>query len=228
MKQIDNIINLFYPNTCRICGRTLSTHENYLCLHCIQNIPRTDFHIKDSHPAEQLFRGKIEIEEAFSFFYFTPNSNYRQLIHQIKYNGEKHCGQYMGTLFAQELVRDGKLQDIDIIIPVPLHRSKERRRGYNQSEWIAKGIANVIHKNVNSHLLYRKRKNESQIYKSLYDRWLNTQQTFQLDKSTNIEDKHILLIDDVVTTGATLLACAEALSGLKNCKLSLLTLAITQ
>lgn len=228
MKLIDNIVNLFYPHICRICGRTLLTHEKFLCLHCIQNIPRTDFHIKESHPAEQLFRGKIETEEVYAFFYFTRNGDYRQLIHQIKYNGEKRCGQYMGSLFAQELVRDGKLQDIDIITPVPLHRSKERRRGYNQSEWIAKGVADVIQKDIHSRLLCRKRKNESQIHKSLYERWLNTRLTFQLDETADIEGKHILLVDDVITTGSTLLACAEALSELKNCKISLLALAIAQ
>lgn len=228
MKRIGNIIDLFYPRTCLICGRALLAHEKHLCLHCIQNIPRTDFHTKDSHPAEQLFRGKIEIEEVYAFFYFTLNGDYRHLIHQIKYNGEKRCGQYMGYLFAQELIRDGKLQDIDIIVPVPLHRSKERRRGYNQSEWIAKGIAEAIRKDVYPRLLCRKRKNESQIHKSLYERWLNTRSTFQLNETADLEGKHILLIDDVITTGATLLACAETVSRIKNCKISLLALAIAR
>ena len=177
---------------------------------------------------EQLFRGKIDIQDAYAFFYFTQNGDYRHLIHNIKYKGEKLCGKYLGTLFASELLKDGKLQDIDIIVPVPLHRSKERARGYNQSEWIAKGIADVIGKEVCPHLLYRKKKNESQTHKSLYERWLNTHSAFYLQETAGIKDKHILLIDDVVTTGATLLACAEALSKSENCKISFLTLAITQ
>lgn len=177
---------------------------------------------------EQLFRGKIEIQDAYAFFYFTKNGDYRNLIHKIKYYGEKRCGQYLGYLFATELLTDKKLLDIDIIAPVPLHRSRERHRGYNQSEWIAQGVANATGKEMRPHLLCRKRKNESQTHKSLYERWLNTRLSFYPQEADDIEGKHILLIDDVVTTGATLLACAEALLEYKNCKISFLTLAITQ
>ncbi len=177
---------------------------------------------------EQLFRGKIDIQEAYAFFYFTKNGDFRHLIHDIKYNGEKRCGQYLGRLFAAELLKDGKLNDIDIIAPVPLHRSKERTRGYNQSEWIAKGIAEATGKEMRPHLLCRKKRDESQTHKTLYERWLNTRSAFYPDKTEGIEGKHILLIDDVVTTGSTLSACAEALLGKENCKISLLTLAITQ
>ena len=108
-KQIGNIIDLFYPRTCRVCGRMLLTHEEFLCLHCIHNIPRTDFHKKESHPMEQLFRGKIDIQDAYAFFYFTQHGDYRRLIHNIKYKGEKRCGKYLGRLFASELLKEGKL-----------------------------------------------------------------------------------------------------------------------
>ena len=107
-KQIGNIIDLFYPRTCRVCGRMLLTHEEFLCLHCIHNIPRTDFHKKESHPMEQLFRGKIDIQDAYAFFYFTQHGDYRRLIHNIKYKGEKRCGKYLGSLFASELLKEGK------------------------------------------------------------------------------------------------------------------------
>ncbi|MEI3341682.1 MAG: phosphoribosyltransferase family protein [Coprobacter fastidiosus] len=142
---------------------------------------------------------------------FTQHGDYRRLIHNIKYKGEKRCGKYLGSLFASELLKEGKLQDIDIIAPVPLHHSRERARGYNQSEWVAKGIADVIGKEVYPHLLCRRKKNESQTHKSLYERWLNTHSAFYVQETSKIKDKHILLVDDVVTTGATLLACAEAL-----------------
>ena len=177
---------------------------------------------------EQLFRGKIDIQDAYALFYFTQHGDYRRLIHNIKYKGEKRCGKYLGSLFASELLKEGKLQDIDIIAPVPLHHSRERTRGYNQSEWVAKGIADVIGKEVYPHLLCRRKKNESQTHKSLYERWLNTHSAFYVQETSKIKDKHILLVDDVVTTGATLLACAEALLKSGNCKISLLTLAITQ
>ena len=220
--------DLFYPRTCLVCGHALQSHEKHLCLHCIQNIPRTQLHLhSEDNIMEQLFRGKANVEKAVAFFYFTHDGDYRHLIHQIKYNGEKECGRYLGEIYARELGLDF-FSDIDLIIPVPLHPKRLKNRGYNQSEWIAMGISDFTGIEIDLHLIGRSGSTETQTNKNRYERWENTQNIFSLDNTAEIEGKHLLLIDDVVTTGVTLLSCINTLSNIKNIKISLLTLAMTQ
>ena len=198
-------------------------------MHCLTKIPRTNFEKKPyNNPAEQLFRGKVPIEKAVSFFYFTNESPYRDLIHLTKYAGEKECGFYLGALYARELMSENFFCDIDLIVPVPLHPKRLRKRGYNQSMWIAKGISEITRLPIEDKLLFRTGPNESQTHKSRYQRWENTRDIFTKGNYSQAEGKHLLLIDDVITTGATLLACTETLSTIKNIKISVLTLAIAE
>ena len=177
---------------------------------------------------EQLFRGKIDIDRAFAFFYSTPHSQYRSLHHHIKYHNGKECARYLGKLYAEELCETGLLDDIDLIIPVPLHRTRMRKRGYNQSEWIALGISDITGITLDTQSLIRPKANPSQTHLSLYERWLNTHNIFSLSPNHNCTDKHILLVDDIVTTGATLLACAQTLRTAQPRNISLLTLSFAQ
>lgn len=222
------LLDLLFPRLCAVCGSRLQSDETHLCLHCLRHLPRTDFHKESEHAMEQLFRGKIDIDRAFAFFYSTPHSQYRSLLHHIKYHNGKECARYLGKLYAEELCETGLLDDIDLIIPVPLHRTRMRKRGYNQSEWIALGISDITGITLDTQSLIRPKANPSQTHLSLYERWLNTHNIFSLSPNHNCTDKHILLVDDIVTTGATLLACAQTLRTAQPLNISLLALSFAQ
>lgn len=230
--MISNLLNdladLFYPRTCAVCRRVLLRDEPHLCTHCLQSIPRTDYHRTPFNPMEQLFAGKFAAERCSAFFFFRHDSDFRRLIHHIKYHGNKECGAYLGQLFAEELAGDGFFDTIDYIVPIPLHKRKLRRRGFNQSEWIAAGISAYTRIPVRTDLLEHRRENESQTRKGIYTRWLNTRDVFHAPHTPGIEGCHLLIIDDVVTTGATISACAESLQKSNRVKISVLTLAIAR
>ena len=173
----------------------------------------------------QLFLGKVPIEKCAAFFFFSTPSDARQLIHHIKYHGGKQCGFTLGKIYANELLHSGFFDDINALVPVPLHPEKLRRRGYNQSEWIARGIEQVTGIEVYTEWLYHSQNTKSQTGKNIYERWLDTRTAYETDSELDLSDKHILLVDDVVTTGATLLAWAQALYLHGKPRISCLTLA---
>lgn len=226
-RLISEFVDLFYPRLCIICQRALMTNERHLCLHCLQQMPRTNYHTKVDNPIEQLFWGKVEIESAYSYFFFLPEGDFRHFIHAIKYGGETDAARYMGARYAAELQAAGKLSDIDYIVPVPLHPKRLRQRGYNQSEKIACGISEILQKPVRTDILYRKYATETQTHKSVYERWKNMQGIFDT-KNTDIPlYSHFLLVDDVITTGATLIACAQQLlQRYETARISIVTLAV--
>ena len=222
------LLDLFYPRLCVVCGSRLHEGEQHLCLHCLQHLPRTQYHREESQPMEQLFRGKTEAAFAIAFFTTSPRSEYRNVLHYIKYHDGKECARYLGRLYAEELSASGLLQKIDLLVPVPLHRSRLRRRGYNQSEWIARGIADATGIPVDTTSLLRQKANPSQTRLSLYERWLNTRSIFALREGCDLQGRRLLLVDDIVTTGATLLACAETLQAAAPEKIAFLTLSIAR
>ena len=206
-----DIADFFFPRTCRVCGKVLLHNEEYLCMQCMLDMPRTDFALDPDNAMAQLFYGKLPIERAVAYFYFTKGSDYRRLIHRIKYNGEKECGYYLGVMMARELSSTTVFEGIDYVVPVPLHRKKYRKRGYNQSEWIAQGIADELGVELSTESLVCRTQRESQTQKGIYERYLATREAFELLPDSSLVGAHVLLVDDVVTTGATLLACGEEL-----------------
>lgn len=223
-----DIADFFFPRTCRVCGQVLLRNEQHLCMHCLLAIPRTDFCNRPDNAMAQLFYGKLRVKNAAGFFFFAKGSDYRQLIHHIKYHGEKECGEYLGQLFVRENIDSGFFDGIDCVIPVPLHPKKERQRGYNQSEWIARGVARELNIPLVSDALVCRTHKSSQTRKGIYDRYLSTRDTFDVLSGNALQDKHILLVDDVVTTGATLLACGEALAKSGVEQVSMATLAVAR
>ncbi|MCD7710774.1 MAG: ComF family protein [Porphyromonadaceae bacterium] len=222
------LLDLLFPRLCVLCGRRLQEHESYLCLSCMQHLPKTNIHLKEENLMEQLFRGKADIARTFAFFYTSSQDEYRNILHEIKYRGGKECARYLGDLYARDLCESHSLDDMDVLIPVPLHPSRKRQRGYNQSEWIAKGIADRTGLKIDTRHLIRSKATPSQTHLSIYDRWLNTQMIFKLLPGHDFTGKHLLLIDDIVTTGATLLACAKTLEEAHPRAISLLTLSIAR
>ena len=222
---IDDVIELLYPSKCITCSQRLSAHEVYLCAKCWVDLPVSRFQAEPDNKVAQLFWGRVNIENAVSWFHYRKGSRYQNLIHYIKYKGLKELGQEAGKRFGRVLAESGMFSDIGILVPVPLHKMKEKKRGYNQSEWIASGVALALQIPVVSNNLFRQIFTPTQTRKNRFERWQNVDGIFGLKNHAEFEGRHILLIDDVVTTGSTLEACAWELLKIKDVKVSIATLA---
>jgi ComF family protein len=200
-------------------------NEYILCTECYVSIPRTNFHFVPDNPVAQMFWGRCVIDKATSFSFYTRGSRIRKLIHNMKYRGHKEIGYELGKLYSSSLKASGFFDDLEIIIPVPLHHSRLRKRGYNQSEYIAHGIAEVAGLEVETRCLKRVSGAGTQIRSTRFDRWINVEGTFTVDYPELLNGKHILLVDDVITTGSTIESCANELLKIKNVKVSVVALA---
>ncbi len=221
---IEAVTGLFYPRICPACKDLLNINERVLCVKCISEFPYTNYHLDAENDMAKLFWGRVMIENAASFFYFRKGSPYQHIIHEIKYNNHKNLGKDMGKWFGCEL-KDTPFSYADIIIPVPLHYKKLKKRGYNQSEIIANGLSEAMNIPVETNALMRTVNTDTQTRKSKYERWTNVDGIFKVISPQKIKGKHVLLVDDVVTTGSTLEACASAVLAIENTKVSVLTLA---
>lgn len=224
-QAISDLTEMFFPKLCATCGERLISQEKYLCFNCWHDLPVTNFHLKSENKVAQLFWGRVKIENATSFFSYKKGSRYQQLIHFIKYRGVKELGLEAGKRFGIVLKDTKIFDDIDVVIPVPLHPLKYKKRGFNQSDWIAEGVAQTLQKTVSKNNLIRKVFTSTQTQKNRFERWQNVEDIFEINTIKDIQGKHILLIDDVVTTGSTLEACAFELLKISDVKVSIATLA---
>ena len=226
-KEIFNhFIGLFYPNICAVCKQNLLIGEKTICLSCLQKIPRTRLHLVKDNVIEQRFWGKVQLERATAFYYFTKKSKFQKILHQLKYNNNKEIGIATGKYAAAELVESEDFANFDYLVPVPLHPKKLQKRGYNQALCIAQGLAEILKGEIDAENLVRAIENPTQTKKSVYERWENTKGIFAVKNPQLFENKRILLIDDVLTTGSTLIACVEAIHEVCNAKVSVFTLAV--
>lgn len=225
-KLLSNLIGLFYPNICLICNENLNKSEQQICLKCLREIPRTNFHLQKDNPVEKRFWGKADIQKASSFFFFTKGSPFQKLLHELKYRDNKEIGELMGAYAATDLIADPDFATVDLIVPIPLHPKKYIKRGYNQSELICNGLAKVFKKPVETKSLRRLKENTTQTRKTVYERYENTAGIFEVVNGETFENKHVLLVDDVLTTGSTIEAAIQALKTCKGIKISIFTLAI--
>lgn len=222
---LNDFSELFFPRLCLVCGNNLLKQERLVCLQCLHHLPRTNFHLEEKNPVAEIFYGRVPIELATAFFYFKKGSNYQKLIHSLKYKGLKEVGTLMGQQLGMDLSQSQQWNSVDIICPVPLHPKKEKKRGYNQSEYIARGIAEKMGKQLSTDNLRRVVYTETQTRKGRYERWENVEGIFELSSPSEWNGKHILLVDDVLTTGSTLEACATAIHSTTNARVSVATLA---
>lgn len=219
--------HMFYPRLCAGCSKPLLSEEEVLCLNCsIYNLPRTAYHHIPENETFMRFAGRVPVERATSLAYFTPDGLLQHLLHGLKYNDKKEIGTYLGRQLAYDMQQTGWSRGIDGIIPVPLHPQKEALRGFNQALVIAEGMQDVLGIRVYDKALRRTRFTETQTKKTREERMENMQGAFEVSAGGEPEDKHILLIDDVLTTGATLEACALAFAGIRGVKISMATIGI--
>ncbi|MBO5699626.1 MAG: ComF family protein [Bacteroidaceae bacterium] len=231
-KLLTDIRLVFFPIHCMVCGRRLSPNEKHICVACLMDFPHTYYDASPGNPIERLFWGKIPIIKANALFFYHSQNAYTNLITQLKYNQRTDLGLYLGRLMAKQVSNTDFFKNIDYIIPVPLAKQRVRKRGYNQCEYIAKGIQDITAIPIHTKAIQRCKNNPTQTHLTREERILNVADIFKLSqpldvhKHHELENKHVLLIDDVLTTGSTIMACASVLATIPNIKISIYTAAV--
>ncbi len=220
----ESLLQLFFPHICAGCGSDLLNKENLLCIRCLDAMPATQYEFHTDNPMEKIFWGRLPIEKASAQYYFTKDSLMQRLMHQIKYKNNKELCAFLGRLMGQQLKQSDRFSDIDALVPLPLYPEKEKSRGYNQANLLCMGMAETLQIPVLTNSIIRTHHTETQTKKGRVDRWLNMENKFEIADEDLLKNKHLLLVDDVVTTGSTLEACGIALLKAANSKLSIATL----
>lgn len=224
-KEIRNsVFQLFFPHICEGCGSDLLNEESTLCLRCLSKLPCTDFSIHTNNPLEKIFWGRLPLNAGTSQYYFTKASLMQRLMHQLKYRGNKELGLQLGRLMGLTLQQSTRFAGVDALLPLPLFEKRQKLRGYNQATIICEGIAEVLQLEILEDVVVRVQHTDSQTKKGRIERWQNIEGKFLLHDSSVIRNRHILLVDDVITTGATLEACGIELLKEANVSLSIATL----
>jgi ComF family protein len=224
---IDDFLHLLFPHICLGCNSDVLNAEDELCVACLSNLPETGFLFTYANPVERIFYGRLSVEKAGSAFYFNKDSVIQNVIIQLKYRSNQKAGIFLGKLLGQRILNCARFDDVDLIIPLPLNDKKLNKRGYNQSQVIARGVASVWHKPVVTSAVERIFFTETQTHKDRIARWQTMEGVFIVTQPSLLENKHVLLVDDVLTTGATLEACGAAILKVPGVKLSLVTVAYT-
>ena len=220
-----DFVNLLFPKLCQACKANLVGTEELICTPCLFNLPYTNFHTQPNNIVARQFWGKIDLQYAYALLYFEKGGKVQHLMHQFKYQGMQKIGNKLGDISGQQLLQNIQLQQIDYIIPVPLHKSRLRERGYNQSANFAHGLATQLPARVEEHNLVRTVKTATQTHKTRFARFENMQQVFAVEHPERLQGKHVLLIDDIITTGSTLEACARELLKIDGLQLSIAAMA---
>jgi ComF family protein len=223
---ITGLADMAWPNLCLLCERPLVHGEQHVCLNCLYELPsihEVTFH--DNNTSDR-FLGKIEFERAASGFRYNKDSNIQKALELLKYKGEKEIGCCLSSVSAHQLKEKGFFNGVDLLIPVPLHKFKQKKRGYNQSEWIAKGLYEVTGIPINTTLLGRTVHNATQTTRNLWSRWENAQGLFETINPDAFSGKHLMLVDDVLTSGSTLVACGQVLLQIPDVRISFFALAL--
>lgn len=228
MKGLQNLFNLFYPNVCVCCDQYLLDQEKIICIECRLDLPFINNSDISSNPLTQTLEGRVFLEKGVSFLYYHPEGKVKKLIHQLKYKNNQKVGIFLGEWFGQKLLKTTKFSDIDFIIPVPLHKNKLKLRGYNQLTKFGKSLSSILKIEYLEGVLIRNAMTKTQTFKKRVDRFKSLTNNFTITNTDILINKHVLLIDDVVTTGATLEACCNELLKVEGVKISIVTIALTE
>lgn len=220
------ILNLFFPKVCYACSHLLTDNEHHICTSCRHNLPVTNFHFENNNTVEKVFYGRVKIEQATALLKFEKKGIVQQLLHNLKYRGHEIIGEVLGKWLGNELKTIEAYNNIDVVIPVPLHKNKLRKRGYNQVAKFGIEISKALDATYIDNVLIKTTATKTQVFKKRISRWNNANEIFTITNTALIEGKHILLVDDIITTGATIEACVNMLTKAKNIKISVATMAI--
>ncbi len=226
MGILSGLFNLVYPHLCPGCGDDNLSDKEIICFQCRMDLPYTEYHLHRDNKTEKVFYGRARISYGTSLLYFSKSMMVQNLLHEIKYRGHKELGIFMGKLMGRSIVESDCFDDLDFLVPLPLSEKKTKQRGYNQSELLCTGIAEIIQKPVSVDNVIRSIHTSTQTKKHRRERWQNVEGIFELVRPSEFENKHILLVDDVVTTGATLESCANEILRVSGVRVSIATLAI--
>ena len=227
MTLIEDFTSLFFPRVCNACEAPLMHNEEIICMSCLFHLPKTNFHREQENPVSRLFWGRVDIQAAAACYYFRKGSKIQHLMHQFKYKGHKEIGVFIGDLYGDELIKSSGFNTVNAVIPVPLHRKKVNKRGFNQSERFAMGLSQSMNIDLVTSVLVRKTASETQTKKTKFRRWENVKEIFDIEQAETLEGKHLLLVDDVITTGSTIEACATVLHQIPGVKVSVAGMAFT-
>lgn len=227
MKWISDFMDIIFPRCCMVCGKALAGRETDICINCLIDLPRTTPY-EPGNDLEKLFYGTLSIQRVASYINYAKESPYNNIIHYIKYKDRPETGTRIAAAAANELLERGFFEGIDVIVPLPLSKKKKRLRGYNQCDYIAKGISKITGIKIDKKSVVRNKSNETQTHKNREERWKNVENIFSVITPNTLANKHILLIDDVLTTGATISSCGNTiLQTVPNAQISVFTLAHT-
>jgi ComF family protein len=211
-KELKNsILHILFPHVCDGCGSDIIDEESSLCIKCIAELPETNFHLHANNPVEKIFWGRLPLICATAQYYFIKESMMQRLMHELKYKGNRELGKQLGRLMGYDLQKTNRFRKVDYLVPLPLFASKEKKRGYNQATILCEGIAEVVNTEIAKDVIVRTQYTETQTKKGRIERWQNIEGKFELITPEKIRNKNILLVDDVITTGATLEACGQEL-----------------
>lgn len=226
--MIKNLLNLFFPKVCYACNNLLSDNEKHICITCRHNLPVTNYHLENNEAINKVLYGRVKLERGTALLKFEKKGIVQHLLHNLKYKGHETIGRVLGEWLGNELKTIEAYNSIDLIIPVPLHKRKLRKRGYNQVEKFGVEIAKALHVEYIDSVLLKTTTTKTQVFKKRIARWDNSHEVFTLQNKALIEGKHILLVDDIITTGATIESCTNILLRAKNVKISVAAMAIAQ
>ena len=222
MKRIfHNFLNLFFPDLCLGCKSRLTKEEVHICTECLLLLPKTNYHLQPDNRLESFFAGRIPFERVAAYAYFIKGGSIQHIIHELKYNHNPAIGNFIGRLCGENLKNGDFISSIDLLVPIPLHPKRKKQRGYNQSYEICKGISESIGIPIDCTTLVRKVNNKSQTKNSRFDRWKNVEDIFSLTDTQVFNNKHILLVDDVITTGSTIESAAKEILKSEGAKISI-------
>jgi ComF family protein len=224
-KIINDINSILLPPVCFGCNAQLSGGEHLLCTVCRHDLPLTDYNFNEENPVDRIFFGRVPIQKAASFLLFSDIGMVKNLLHYLKYKNQETVGDFIGDWFGHQITQNGNLE-IDFVIPVPLHPKKQKKRGYNQVTLFGKKLAQHLNSNFRDDVLIKTRNTRTQTKKSRLARWVNSQELFVVNNHSQLNNKNILLVDDVITTGATIEACATALRKIPEVKIYVATMAV--
>lgn len=226
--MLNNLINLFFPHICEACKLPLRDNEKVVCINCRHELPVTNFHFDNNDAVKKVLYGRVQLENATALLYFSKKGLVQELLHNLKYRGHEQIGKFLGDWLGDELKTIENYKAIDVVVVVPLHKNKRRERGYNQVTKFGMAIAKALNISYNENTLVKIKSAKTQVFKDRISRFDDANTRFALSETQSLKGKHILLVDDIITTGATIEACAILLKTIENVKISIATMAIAE